>query len=186
MKYIIDIDKDKPFTDGQNNKLYRASGFTSLVFDKYGLEKLEPYKGLAKKEYDEALEKGYAACLVDIENAKDLLKEMPAELRERWFGRKSAEICCLEFHSEDIIDITKKWAKNRNLIDISVGDIVEYNENTYIVTRVLPYGETHTLDLLCTDGAAYYDVVPSEVKKLDIPNVGAQLHALLNQIIEEE
>lgn len=187
MKYIIDIDKGNPFTDGQNNKLYKAKGFASLVFDQIGLDKLEFYKGITKEEYDQALEKGYAACLVDIENAKDLLKEMPESLRERWFGYKSAELCCLNCHSEDIIGITKEWKEDRDKTpEINVGDIVEYSENTFVVTRVLPYGETFTLDLLCTDGAAYYDVVPSEVRKLDQPNVAAQLQALLIQIKGDE
>ena len=145
--------------------------------------KIVPYTSITKEEYDQALEKGYASCLIDIENAKDLLKEMPASLRERWFGYKSAELCCLNCHSEDIIGITKEWKEDRDKApEISVGDIVEYSDNPFVVTRVTPYGETCSLDLLCTDGAAYYDVVPSEVEKLNQPNVADKLRELLSQI----
>lgn len=44
MKYIIEFE-DAPFSDGRTH-LYRAKGFNALVFDRAGLEKLTPYKGL--------------------------------------------------------------------------------------------------------------------------------------------
>lgn len=41
MKYIIEIE-DEPFERG-SKKLYRTSGFNSLVFDAEGLRRLKPY-----------------------------------------------------------------------------------------------------------------------------------------------
>lgn len=41
-KYIIEFE-DEPFVSN-GEKLYRAKGFNSLVFDKYGLEKLTPLR----------------------------------------------------------------------------------------------------------------------------------------------
>ena len=84
MKYIINIDKDKVFTDGQNKKLYKAKGFNSLVFDEEGLSKLEPItsdvagymtseelqaiKDMAKKDgYDSGREDGYDKCKAELE-----------------------------------------------------------------------------------------------------------------------
>ena len=44
MKYIIDVERI------ENTDLYRAKGFSALVFDSYGLSLLEPYE---KKELTE-------------------------------------------------------------------------------------------------------------------------------------
>ena len=48
MKYIIEIEEAPFFND--NGLLWRAKGFNSLVFDKNGLDRLEPYNpGAVKK-----------------------------------------------------------------------------------------------------------------------------------------
>ena len=79
MKYTIEIDTDKVFTDGQNNKLYRAKGFNSLVFDKNGLDKLEPVEKAWDSELEkhrrEAYDKGYADGKADATDT-DMIGEL--------------------------------------------------------------------------------------------------------------
>lgn len=80
MKYTIEIDTDKVFTDGQNNKLYRVKGFNSLVFDKCGLDKLEPIEKTWEDELEkhrrEAYDKGYADGKADATYNTDLIDEL--------------------------------------------------------------------------------------------------------------
>ena len=80
MKYTIEIDTDKVFTDGQNNKLYRAKGFNSLVFDKCGLDKLEPVEKAWENELEkhrrEAYDKGYADGKADAIYDTDMIDEL--------------------------------------------------------------------------------------------------------------
>lgn len=63
MKYIIEFD-EVPYTpDGslpyQGERLYRAKGFKSLVFDECGLNKLTPYY-VDDQEKKQSYRKGYA------------------------------------------------------------------------------------------------------------------------------
>lgn len=55
MKYIIEIGDE--FKDIYGNKLYKAEGFKSLVFDQNGLNKLKKYE--ADTTYNEGYKKGY-------------------------------------------------------------------------------------------------------------------------------
>ena len=63
MKYVIEIE-DEPLVRKSalhgEDAVYRAAGFKSLVFDKVGLEKLEPLQqetlNVAKKNYDKGIE----------------------------------------------------------------------------------------------------------------------------------
>lgn len=48
MKYIIEIEDD-PFVKG-GKELYKCKPFNSLVFDKIGLGKLEPYNEMTKED----------------------------------------------------------------------------------------------------------------------------------------
>lgn len=60
-KYIIEIE-DKPLVQQSNtdddNALYRAVGFRSLVFDKYGLDNLMPLEACKPAWYDAAYHNG--------------------------------------------------------------------------------------------------------------------------------
>lgn len=55
MKYVIEIDNE--FKDFHGNKLYKAKGFNSLVFDQNGLDKLEKYE--AFQTYNKGYQQGY-------------------------------------------------------------------------------------------------------------------------------
>lgn len=55
MKYIIEIENE--FKDFYGNKLYKAKGFNSLVFDQNGLDKLEKYE--AFQTYNKGYQQGY-------------------------------------------------------------------------------------------------------------------------------
>ena len=67
MKYVIEIE-DKPLVRKSalygEDAVYRAAGFKSLVFDKAGLEKLEPLQqevlNVAKKNYDRGIEDAWS------------------------------------------------------------------------------------------------------------------------------
>ncbi len=93
MKYTIEIDTDKVFTDGQNNKLYRAKGFNSLVFDKCGLDKLEPIEKTWESEleklqsdaYEEGYDAGYKDGKSDATYNTDLIDELKAKERQEGY-----------------------------------------------------------------------------------------------------
>lgn len=51
MKYIIEIE-DEPFTKDGNAELFRVKGFNSLVFDRFGIEKLTPYEEKESEQGD--------------------------------------------------------------------------------------------------------------------------------------
>lgn len=80
MKYIIEIE-DEPF--GRNDdpviphgmdELWRARGFNSLVFDKEGLRRLEPY------DEQSAYQKGYEDGFREGRTRKELSEEQNAAL----------------------------------------------------------------------------------------------------------
>ena len=95
-KYIIEIEDEPLWRQSAlygEEGLYRAKGFNSLVFDKFGLDKLtsldkeleEAYqKGkhdaeqdLARAAYDEAYQKGY-----DDEEREEAINMLKKDLRE--------------------------------------------------------------------------------------------------------
>lgn len=60
MKYVIEIN-DHPMNDSFTPVLYRAKGFRTLVFDYYGLKKLQPFDEAVNVEKNTAWNKGYNA-----------------------------------------------------------------------------------------------------------------------------
>lgn len=98
-KYIIEIENDYRRTDPFNVegplRLYRVSGFNSLVFDEEGLKRLEKYD--PNEEYDRGFEWGYA-------NAKTE-NELPS----------GAEACGYEKGYEK--GLSDAWEAAKNLVD---------------------------------------------------------------------
>lgn len=60
MKYVIEIN-DHPMSDPFTPALYRAKNFKTLVFDEYGLKKLQPFDEAVNVEKNTAWNKGYNA-----------------------------------------------------------------------------------------------------------------------------
>ena len=138
MKYIIEIE-DEPFERG-STKLYRTSGFNSLVFDAEGLRRLKPYdeseaemRGaekaweLAKKiflyidnggtPYDEIYE---CFDLRDLTNIAKLSYQEVAEKYEAWTNRRDEirvgdEIENFTHEKGIVIEIDEKRARGFNL-----------------------------------------------------------------------
>ena len=64
MKYIIEIEDAFISKEGKNpTVLFRAKGFNSLVFDKEGLDKLEPLEGFLYESFDKGYWEGYNDAL---------------------------------------------------------------------------------------------------------------------------
>ena len=55
-KYVIELEDDPFVCFGNQDRLWRAKGFNSLVFDENGLKKLKPYKGVSSTKYAEDME----------------------------------------------------------------------------------------------------------------------------------
>lgn len=60
MKYVIEIN-DHAMNDSCTPVVYRAKGFKTLVFDYYGLKKLQPFDEAVNVEKNTAWYKGYDA-----------------------------------------------------------------------------------------------------------------------------
>ena len=66
MKYIIELDDNQLLeydknTDTYFRTLYKAKGFNTLVFDRFGLDKLTPLDKALSSELEEAYHKGFEA-----------------------------------------------------------------------------------------------------------------------------
>lgn len=82
MKYIIEIGDE--FKDSCGNKLYKAEGFTSLVFDQHGLDKLKKYDAF------QTYNKGYQVGYEDARKKFDLLCFEPGDVVKDKEGNKYA------------------------------------------------------------------------------------------------
>lgn len=116
MKYIIEIE-DEPFERG-SKKLYRTSGFNSLVFDAEGLRRLKPY------DESEAEMRG-------AEKAWEMAYKLYAPFGEGGMSNDELREC---FNSASLTKITKMpykevaekyeaWTNRRD--EIRVGDEIE-------------------------------------------------------------
>lgn len=144
MKYIIEIDTDKVFTDGQNNKLYRAKGFNSLVFDETGLSKLEPAQEAWEKdlkevqkatedvEYNRGLEDGY-------ERKKEEWEKELAKHYDRGYTQALADYRKFERVFESGADIFEDIRNTDGTISLDM--ILEYLPMREIMARIKAYEE---------------------------------------------
>lgn len=140
MKYIIEIE-DEPFERG-SKKLYRTSGFNSLVFDAEGLKRLKPYdesdaemRGAEKAwelaqriwgepdgnemRVDEVLECFGCECMGDV---MELSYQEVAEKYEAWTNRRDEirvgdeiENLAMIYEKGIVIEIDEKRARGFNL-----------------------------------------------------------------------
>lgn len=126
MKYIIEIE-DEPFEHG-SKKLYRTSGFNSLVFDAEGLRRLKPY------DESEAEMRG-------AEKAWEMAYKLYAPFGEGGMSNDELREC---FNSASLTKITKMpyqevaekyeaWTKKHD--EIRVGD--EVGSKVFNITGVV-------------------------------------------------
>ena len=139
----------------------------------YADGKKEPIESHGEQEYNRG-----------IEDASNLLAFVSRDFIQECFpNEKGWDLFDLnaKYGLAVVIKEFKKWQEQKKQAEeeIKVGDWVEHFENTFIVTRT---PDSDTLDMICTDGACYYGVKPSECKKLDKPDVADKLQALFEDL----
>lgn len=123
MKYIIEIENepfgrnDDPVIPHGMDKLYRAKGFKSLVFDKNGLDKLISYTEPDRKAIEDEV----------WEFAREMISTSGHEVSEMWgcvtnFGEVMHNTTYQEAKAK-----YEAWLKKKD--EILVGDEVEYPPN---------------------------------------------------------
>lgn len=158
-KYIIEI--EEVIRRNGAPQIARIKGFNALVFDKYGLEKLEPYDG--EKAYLKGYEDGKNAIMNESEKitTKDISDAYNKGLADVWklvkhiesvperggltneqiaevFGQYwSSYTLYNEFTAEEALDLYRRWEK-RKQNEIKVGDEVYSDafEEKGIVTHI--------------------------------------------------
>ena len=152
-KYIIEVE-DVPFSKvridadngAQNINLYRAKGFSALVFDEHGLDKLTPFDKELSNELGEAYHKGFEAGsheATTLEYEKGLndawktittIAKMPGGERERVFGDTWLSNILNKFSVSEIINILDGYEPEQD--EIKVGDIITDGKISYLVIDI--------------------------------------------------
>ena len=200
MKYIIDIDTDKVFTDGQNNKLYKATNFNALVFDKCGLDKLEDYAKAMTEHYNQGFADGQNDATYNTElieelkqteynkgidgliDAMRLYYRLNSEERVAHFGRNIPVDRYAITDPKDLILSAKAYEEKEKAGEIKVGDEIENvisNTSGYVI------GETPE----CCVGIYYDDSIEPPIarfawNKNDCKKTGRHID-MMSQILDE-
>ena len=119
MKYIIELEDEPMIANSfhqEVDELWKAKGFNSLVFDKYGLYKLTPYTELDRKAIEDETW-GLAERIADM-SYDDFVSCFEGETEEYVYG--------LPYH--EVKAKYEAWKKQKE--EIHVGDEVEDNDGT--------------------------------------------------------
>lgn len=116
MKYIIEIE-DEPFERG-SKKLYRTSGFNSLVFDAEGLRRLKPYdESEAEMRGAEKAWGIFKNILLDVDDGGMSYDE----IYECFGFRELTNVAKLSY--QEVAEKYEAWTKKHD--EIRVGDEIE-------------------------------------------------------------
>jgi len=144
MKYIIELEDEPMIANSFNqevDELWKAKGFNSLVFDKYGLYKLTPYTELDRKAIEDETW-GLAERIADM-SYDDFISCFEGETEEYVYG--------LTYH--EVKAKYEAWKKRKE--EIHVGDEVQYSLAGYKYTFIVLGKENDTLYGIrsdCKDG----------------------------------
>lgn len=117
MKYILETE-DKPLQDNNGKKLYRAKGFSALVFDDEGLKRLTPY------DESEAEMRGAKKAWEMVYKLWTPFGEggmSPDELKECFNSTSLIEIAKMPY--QEVAEKYEAWTKKHD--EIRVGDEIE-------------------------------------------------------------
>lgn len=129
-KFIIEIDK---VFEQDGEKLYRAKGFKSLVFDENGIKKLIPFEEFTKVEMEAARNAGKE----DVWELANFVEDRKYDIKKIFDVPDSAFLAVawiLEQNVHDVLDKYHEWKKKSK--EIMIGDVV-INKYGYkgVVTR---------------------------------------------------
>lgn len=153
-KYVIEI--EEVIRRNGAPQIARIKGFNALVFDEYGLDKLEPYDNDLKKEYLRGYNNGYKAgksvvsipeiAKRDIETAYDKglneawevakwLYNNPVNIVEDIFNCEYWEVYS-KHTAQEVVHKIKEYEDEHD--EIKVGDEVVYSDKNHprIVTNI--------------------------------------------------
>lgn len=154
MKYIIELEDEPMIANSFNqevDELWKAKGFNSLVFDKYGLYKLTPYTELDRKAIeDETWE--LAERIADM-SYDDFISCFEGETEEYVYG--------LPYH--EVKAKYDAWKKRKD--EIRVGDEVIYNGDRVVVTDIFLQDITRLWIEGVTSSGKTVEALESDIKK---------------------
>ena len=138
-KFIIEIDK---VFEQDGEKLFRAKGFKSLVFDEYGLKMLRRFQDEYKVSIDSARIAGQDEAWKLANNLySNVAQEDIREIFEipKDSIRKPFSVVLDELTAKEAIEKYRDWteAKKKEEAEIKVGDVVKHKYNKNSVTGVV-------------------------------------------------
>lgn len=123
MKYIIELEDEPMIANSFNqevDELWKAKGFNSLVFDKYGLYKLTPYTELDRKAIEDEVWE-FASMLMNMH------PDVAGDIYWSMNGGKGIGVAA-EMTYQEAKAKYETWKKEKE--EIHVGDEVEDNDGT--------------------------------------------------------
>lgn len=139
-KYVIEVEKvykAKNYKGEGPDKLYRIKGFNTLVFDQFGLDKMEKYNPENDEfVFDQRYEDGYEKGLYKAWEIVSELYHLSADSRLNLF-EKSSVYDIISFYNPD--EVTIKLIEHKNKIEedkIQVGDEVTNGLDYGVVLRM--------------------------------------------------
>ena len=161
MKYIIEVE------DESEDRLYRAKGFETLVFNEAGLKKLEPVSEALQHGYDD----GYQDGLNDSwKLAKKII--LPMECHEVFTGEDLNDIFGMSgyknvmstFSASEALAKFQEYeeARKKAEAEIKVGDeLVNNCGERYVITHIVSKDYVNVVDMR---GSVFY-INPERYKK---------------------
>lgn len=163
-KYIIELEekayeqeKDPDTVYFYGPKLWRAKGFSTLVFDSYGISKLQEYVEPAvsfRKEEDlkKAMEEEYRRGQDDLFSSIQDAFFMSLQERVNCFGDASFENLIDSHDPSEIIQKYSSWKNEKDNKDIKEGDEVRLDGKRAVVTKAL----SDCLYVLTVEGVPFF------------------------------
>lgn len=162
-KYIIEIE-DVPFSkvhidaDGaQNINLYRVKGFSALVFDEHGLDKLTPFDKALNNELEETYQKGFEAGSHEattleyqqgLNDAWECAKRIvliktdvncpyfTVDELKKIFGYSTSQNVLRTYSVTEAIEKVKAYEEQQKADEIKVSDIITDGKINYLVIDI--------------------------------------------------
>ena len=181
-KFIIEIEtvvKDEEVPFGLP-VLYRIKGFNALVFDEFGLDKLQKYEEekYPPSELFEFRQEAFNAVMQEAwELAKLIVNEVcdggiPPKDIEKMFNCNNYNNVFSSFTPQETKAIIEAWQEKKN---IKVGDVVEYDDISGVVLDFCSEDKFHVLTENGCVETWCFECVAKTDKHFNIPIIISQL-----------